>query len=207
VPATDARPMRRRLFLLLLAAGILVASPSLAGTTPLQERAGEVRWAIPAAIAYYADHGTWRGMTVPKLRRYYSIKNVVVRRATKRAFCLQSTRTPFVHFDGPAGKVRKGRCGVRGAVIPFVPRPEPATPPLTDAQKRIRNAIPALEGYAADHGGYGGVTLAELQEYDASVADITIVRATADTYCIESGSGAEQYHKDGPGAEIAPGAC
>jgi hypothetical protein len=146
-------------------------------------------------------------MTVKKLQRYYTIKRVTVRRATKRGFCIQSTKTPFVHFDGPAGKVRKGRCGVRGAVVPFVPRPGTEPPPETTAQQRVRAAIPAIEGYAADHGGYAGMTIGGLQRYDPAVADITIVRATRDTYCIESGTGAEQYHKDGPGGEIASGPC
>ena len=121
--------MHGRLVASFLAAGVLLVSTAIAGTSPLQDRAYEVRSAIPAAIAYYADHGTWRGVTVGRLRRYdSSIKNVVVRRATKTGFCIQSTKTPFAHYDGPAGNVRKGRCGVRGAVIPFVPRAG-STPP------------------------------------------------------------------------------
>jgi hypothetical protein len=205
-PGAERCSMRRCLAAPLLAAGILVASSAIAGTSPVQQRAGEVRWAIPAAMAYQADHGTWRGMTVAKLRRYYSITNVVVARATRTAFCIQSTRPPFVHFDGPVGKVRQGRCGVRGAVVPFVPKPgtRPKSPPT--AEQQVRAAIPAVEAYAADHNGYAGMTLAALRRYDPAV-DVTIVRAARNTYCIERGTGAEQYHKDGPGAEIAPGPC
>ena len=146
-------------------------------------------------------------MTVAKLRQYYSIKNVVVRRATKTGFCLQTTKTPFVHYDGPVGSVRKARCGVKGAIVPFVSKPAPPAPPLAPAEQRIRNAIPAMEGYAADHDGYAGATVSGLQQYDSSVADITIVSATRDSYCIESGTGADEYFKDGPGAEIASGGC
>jgi hypothetical protein len=199
----------RRLLAPLFVAGILIATSAVAATSPLQERALEVRSAIPASIAYYYDHGTWRGMTVTKLRRYdRSIKNIVVRRATKRGFCIQSSKTPFVHFDGPAGKVRQGRCGVRGAIVPYVPRPgTTTTTPPPDAQRRIRNAIPAAEAYNVDHNGYAGMTIAALRAYDASITDIRIVRATRDTYCIESGTGAEEYHKDGPGKAIAPGPC
>src|SRR5215212_10825356 len=76
---------------------LYAAAAAAVGTTPLQDRASEVRYAIPAAIAYYADHGTWRGMTVAKLGRYYAVKGVVVRRATRTGFCLQTARTPFVH--------------------------------------------------------------------------------------------------------------
>jgi hypothetical protein len=200
--------MRGRLAASFLAAGILLVSTAIAGTSPLQDRAYEVRSAIPAAIAYYADHGTWRGVTVSKLRRYdSSIKNVVVSRATKTGFCIQSTKTPFVHYDGPSGKVRKGRCGVRGAVIPFVPRPGPTPPPATTAEQRLRAAVPAIEAYAADHDGYAGMTIAALRAYDAGIIDITIVRATRDTYCIESGTGAEQFHRNGPAEPNAPGPC
>jgi hypothetical protein len=199
--------MRRRLVAPVLAVGIIAAGSASAGTSPLQQRAAEVRWAIPAAAAYQADHRTWKGMTVAKLRRYYSIKNVVVRRATKTGFCLQTTKTPFVHYDGPAGNVRKARCGIKGAIVPFVSKPRPPAPPPAAAEQRIRNAVPAMEGYAADHSGYAGATIAGLHEYDTSVADITIVSATRDSYCIESGSGTDEYFKDGPGADIAPGAC
>jgi hypothetical protein len=200
--------MRGRLLASLLAAGILLVSTAVAGTSPLQERAYEVRTAIPAAIAYYADHGTWRGMTVNKLRRYdRSIKNVVVTRATKSGFCIQSTKTPFAHFASPSRDVRKGRCGVRGAVIPFVPRTGSPPPPANTAEQRLRAAVPAIEAYAADHNGYAGMTIAALRRYDAGVVDITIVRATRSMYCIESGTGADQFHRNGPAEPNAPGPC
>jgi hypothetical protein len=200
--------MRRRLVASILAAGIVLVASAVAATSPVQERAYEVRSSIPAAFAYYADRGTWAGMTVARLRKYdRTIKNVVVRRATRRAFCIQSTKKPFVHFDGPGGKVRKGACGTRGAVIPYVPRPGSESPPPTTAEQRLRAAIPAIEAYAADHNGYAGMTIAALREYDPGIVDVLIVRTTRDTYCIESGSGAEQYHKDGPGEPMAPGAC
>jgi len=198
--------MRSRRVALLVAVVICTTAAAGAATSPLQQRAGEVRFAIPAAIAFQADHGTWRGMTVAKLQRYYTIKNVIVPRATNAGFCIQSTRKPFVHFDGPAGKVRERRCGIRGKVVPFE-RPPTTEPSETTAQQRIRAAVPAIEGYAADHNGYAGMTIAALRQYDPAIAGITIVRATRTTYCIESGTGADQFHKDGPGSAPAPGAC
>ena len=203
--------MRRRLVLSLLAAGVLATSSAIAAMSPLQERAYEVRAAIPPAIAYYYDHGfTWRGMTVATLKRYdRELKNIVIRNATKNGFCILTTKRPFVHFNGPTGKVRRGLCGQRGAIVPYVPRPGAEPTPQTTAQQRIRNAIPAMEAYNADNGnrGYAGMTIAALRKYDASITGVTIVRATSDTYCIESGTGAEQYHKNGPGAEITAGSC
>jgi hypothetical protein len=196
--------MRRRLFALLLVATALAASAT-AATDPLQTRAKEVRNAIPAAFAYYADHNTYAGMTLAKLRRYdRSIRNVAVRRATKSRFCIQSTYRPFVHYAGPAGPVRKGACGVNGAEVPRVDSGSPA-PPITTAEQRLRAAVPAIEAYAADHGSYAGMTLDQLRRYDYGISDVRIAWTTRDRYCIESGSGAETYHRLGPAEGSKPG--
>jgi hypothetical protein len=194
--------MRRRLSALLLVAAALAASAT-AATDPLQTRAKEVRNAIPAAAAYYADHNTWAGMTLAKLRRYdRSIRNVAVRRATKSRFCIQSTYRPFVHYAGPEGPVRKGVCGVKGAPVQSPDSTPPATP-----EQRLRAAVPAIEAYYADHNTYAGMTLAAIRTYDYSVAGITIAWTTRDRYCIESGTGSDQYHRVGPGGPSQPGPC
>jgi hypothetical protein len=109
VPAAEETFVVRRLLVSLLLASSILAASALAATSPLQARAQEVRYAVPATFAYYADHNTFAGMTLAKLRRYdRKIKSVVVRRASKSRFCLQSTKTPFVHYDGPGGPVREG---------------------------------------------------------------------------------------------------
>lgn len=167
-----------------------------------------VRMAIPAMEAYAADHGTYKGATIAKLRRYdRSLGHIVIRTATRRTYCIESTTRPFAHKAGPAAAVRTGRCGQRGSEVGYGPPTQPPAPAPTTAEQRIREAIPAMEAYAADHDGYAGVTVAALRTYDATIADITIVRASRTTYCIESGTGGEQRHKDGPGAAITAGAC
>jgi hypothetical protein len=199
--------MRRYLLLAILSAGVVSTSVAGAGRSPLQQRASDVRYAIPAAMAFQADHGTWRGMTAAKLQReYYAIPRVAVARAGRDAFCLESTKEPFVHFDGPVGNVRRGRCGTNGVVVPFVAEPT-KTPTKTPAQRRISAAVPAIEAYAADHRGYAGMTIAALRRYDSAVSRITVARANRNTYCVESGSGRGAYHKDGPGAVSARGPC
>lgn len=199
--------MRRRLVVsqLVLVAALLTVP--VGGAADVQTSAQYVRAAIPAIEAYAADHGGYKGMTIAKIRKWdRSIRYITIRSATRRSYCIQSTTKPVVHKAGPGASVRTGRCGVRGIPVPYVPTPS-TDPEPTTAEQRIRAAIPAIEAYAADHNGYAGMTIAAIRKYDAGIADITIIRATRDTYCIESGTGADQYHKDGPGEASAPGPC
>jgi type IV pilus assembly protein PilA len=76
------------------------------------------------------------------------------------------------------------------------------------AQANVRAAVPGMEAYSADHNGYSSVTTALLQaSYDAGIKHITIVSASATTYCISSTVGASTYYKAGPSADITTTAC
>ena len=78
------------------------------------------------------------------------------------------------------------------------------------AQANVRSAVPGVEAYAADHGGYTGVDLAKLQaSYDAGIKNITFgpTAPTATTYCIQSTVGSYTFFKNGPGADITSGSC
>jgi type IV pilus assembly protein PilA len=76
------------------------------------------------------------------------------------------------------------------------------------AQANVRAAIPGIEAYAADHGGYTGATSAVLQaSYDAGIKHILIKSATATTYCMQSTVGSATFKKNGPSADITSGAC
>ena len=116
---------RRVAILLVLAVCVLVSAVAASATVP--QAAQRVRAAIPAIEYYKADNGTFGGMTVTKLRAIdRGVRNVVVKRASRNAYCIQSTLPgPVVHFDGPTGPVRRGPCGVRGAVVP---QPRPVNP-------------------------------------------------------------------------------
>ena len=111
------RPLLRALVPLALAL-VVAVTVSAAAVTPLQAHARDVRSAVPAADAYYADNGTYAGVTVAKLHRIdTSLKRVLVRDATKNGYCIQSTLAPFVHFAGPGGLTRAGACGVSGSRV------------------------------------------------------------------------------------------
>jgi type IV pilus assembly protein PilA len=76
------------------------------------------------------------------------------------------------------------------------------------AQANVRAAIPGMEAYAADHGGYSSVTSAVLQaSYDAGIKHIRVKTATATSYCVDSTVGVSVFKKAGPSADITPGAC
>ena len=195
-----------RRFLLVVVLALLVVPAG--GAADVKTSGQYVRNAIPAMEAWAADHGTYKGATLAKLRRLYdrSLGHIAIRTATRRTYCVESTTRPFAHKSGPGAQVSTGRCGTRGKPIQFTPPPPSDDTPRT-AEQRIRAAVPAMEAYAADHNGYAGMTVAAIQKYDYGITDITIVRASRDTYCVESGEGADQMHKDGPADPISAGPC
>jgi hypothetical protein len=197
---------RRRSVALLLAA-VCALGTAIAASATVPQAAQRVRAAIPAAEFYGADHGGYAGMTAAKLRAIdRSIRNVAVKRAGKTGYCIQSTLAgPVVHFDGPIGPVRRGPCGVRGAVVPPPATTGSINPPA--AKTRVRAAVPAIEVYRMEHGGYAGMTLAKIQAIDAGVREIRVVWATVRGYCIQSGSGSGTYHFRGPAGPALTGGC
>ena len=86
----------------------------------------------------------------------------------------------------------------------------------TAAQANIRAAVPAVEAWYSDKGGYSTLTLTRLKaSYDAGLKVAT--GATADgvwrltvnatTYCLRSNNGGKTYYKLGPAGAITTTAC
>jgi hypothetical protein len=70
-----------------------------------------VRMAIPAIEAYNADHGTYKGVTLGRLRQYdMGVTGVRVVRATATGYCLESTGSGAYHKTGSAGEILPGSC-------------------------------------------------------------------------------------------------
>jgi hypothetical protein len=88
----------------------------------------------------------------------------------------------------------------------FYVSPEQAN--TAEAMANVRAAIPALEAWNADHGGYKGATLEQLRsQYDYGLHDVTFAFTTQDDYCFESRVGDAVASKHGPGGEVLPQSC
>jgi hypothetical protein len=204
---------RRRITTASFVVALVLASTASAARRDVATGADDVLMAVVGAAVYAEEHGgSYTGMTVAKMRRWVNVKNVVVRRATRRGYCLQSIKGRVMHFDGPSGPLRYGRCGTRGAVVP---RPKPK-PPVTEpkpsgdaaiAERQLRNATFSALAYYADHDSYLGLTLEKLQNYDKEIAGITIEWSTAKDFCIQSTVGTTTYRVLGADFKPAPGAC
>ena len=84
-----------------------------------------------------------------------------------------------------------------------------ATRDREQVRSNVRSSIPAIEVYAADRptGGYSGMTVAELRVIDAGIANVDIVRAGFDTYCIQDTQGGQTASFSGPTGEVVPAPC
>ena len=76
------------------------------------------------------------------------------------------------------------------------------------AQANVRASIPAVEAFFSDNNTYAGMTLAGLRaSYDAGLPTLTFGTLSATSYCVSATVGGQTYNKNGPGANIASGAC
>jgi hypothetical protein len=203
----------RRLFLLVTIVPLLtgcfylpgVSGSDSSGSSGSAAAESNVRSAIPAIEAWYADHGTYAGITLAALRTTYDagLPDVVIVKADAKTYCIESAVGDVSYFKaGPAANVFEGHCG--DAVT------APAPPPLFSCtgQTCVRAAIPAIEAWYADHGTYARMTIAKLRKYDYSIPPmLKIVWATKQRYCVESSVNGETYSYRGPGGPLSPGGC
>jgi hypothetical protein len=110
-------------------------SGSGSATVPYEpgDGATAVRASIPAIEAYYADNGTYKGVTLALLQQRYDagIRDIEVVKATDKTYCIQSTTAGIPWFkNGPASDIAPGECGM-GTL-------ERLPPPMTDADMCIQ---------------------------------------------------------------------
>src|SRR5687768_11788902 len=91
-----------------------------------------VRASIPAIEAFYADNGTYKGVTLTLLQQRYDagIKDIEVVKATDKTYCIQSTTPGFPWYKaGPTADILPGDCSMP---------PLEQLPPMTDADMCIQ---------------------------------------------------------------------
>jgi hypothetical protein len=85
----------------------------------------------------------------------------------------------------------------------------PTAPAVTQAETQavvaatgtnFQAADAAMTAWLAEHGSYAGATL------DPSYM-VTVARADATTYCLQTSAGTAVEHEAGPGGTAAPGPC
>lgn len=111
--------MRRVLLVSLLSLAVAGCGGSFRSGTfdssPEQPSGGyaRLRAAMPALDAWYADHGTYAGVTASALRTRYDsgLHDVRVVSADARAYCLEATQgDTTLSMRGPGGHVILGPC-------------------------------------------------------------------------------------------------
>jgi hypothetical protein len=204
----------RRGLILVLAALLLTGcheqwGGSWGGGSSESAAESNVRVSIPAIEAYYADNGTYEGMTLEGLRTTYDagLPDVVIVEAKANTYCVESAVGSASYFkDGPAADIWPGSCG-----DPVPAPPPPPQPPASydHPEANIRAAIPAIEAWNADHGSYEGMTIAKLREqYDYGIPGaLKLVRITETGYCLESTATNMTYSFRGPAGPVAQGPC
>jgi hypothetical protein len=89
-------------------------TPATPPPPPSSDPQTTLRTAIPAIEAWYADHGTYEGITVNKLRTQYDYGislDLQIVRATRKSYCAESTVAGETwSYVGPARGFAPGSC-------------------------------------------------------------------------------------------------
>jgi hypothetical protein len=100
---------------------------------PAEDGLSDLRAAIPAIEAYYADNGTYKGATLQVLQQRYDagIRGIEIVKANDQTYCVQSTNDGFPWYKaGPAADIVPGDCSM--------PPLDQLAPPQTDADMCIQ---------------------------------------------------------------------
>lgn len=76
------------------------------------------------------------------------------------------------------------------------------------AEANVREAIPSMEAYYAEHSSYAGATVSELRTIDSGLSStVAVAWAQAQRYCLESTVGGQTASETGPSGAVVPQAC
>jgi hypothetical protein len=197
--------VRRRLAYFALLAALLVLpscqwlfSPPAVGTQSPEARAqAEIRGAIPAIEAFYAENGTYSGITVSGLRTTYdpAVPDVRVVVTSRASYCVESDVDGLTYsLPHPGGAIQRGPC----------PEGPPQPPAAVD---QLRTVVVVMEAWLAQHGSFEGVTAAWLQSRIPGLRLVQVVDADAAGYCIELTGEGHTYAARGPSGDVSVGRC
>jgi type IV pilus assembly protein PilA len=102
--------------LVIIAVLLAIAVPSYLGFKERAEKRAaqsNVRAAIPAAEAYYSDHGNYNFVNAATLRASYDqgLASTLVAKPGASSYCLSDTQgAQTYHVSGPGGTVTTGAC-------------------------------------------------------------------------------------------------
>jgi hypothetical protein len=80
---------------------------------PEEMAMANIRASIPAVEAYYADNGTYKGLTLELLQQRYDagLQEIVIVKANDQTYCIESVTGGFAfHKAGPAADILPGPC-------------------------------------------------------------------------------------------------
>jgi hypothetical protein len=78
----------------------------------------------------------------------------------------------------------------------------------TAALAGVQQAVIVAESYAAETGGYGGLSTETIHVLDTTLdASVVVATASETGYCIEAGSGTAAVHSTGLGSPPVDGPC
>jgi hypothetical protein len=119
---------------------------SSSGSADAEMAMANIRASIPAVEAYYADNGTYKGLTLELLHQRYDagVQGITIVKANDQTYCIESNAGGFPwHKAGPAADILPGDCST----------PALAPPPQTDAEMCIETEIDGVTHYQVGPAG------------------------------------------------------
>jgi hypothetical protein len=169
---------------------------------PAAEQAqADIRGSIPAIEAFYADNGTYAGVTVSGLRTTYDpgVPDVRIVMTSPNSYCVESTVDGVTYSKaGPGADIRPGPCPQEDLLAPEGP---PA------AANQLRTVVVAMEAYFARNGTFEGVSARWLKRMIPGLRPLRIVEAGPQNYCLEMSREGYTYSARGPSGDVGVGRC